>query len=81
MQLDEVAKRLKEKQITFSFSDQLCDWLGEKGYDPVYGARPLKRLIQNEVLNPLAKKLIAGEIKPGAQLKADLKDQEVQFST
>ena len=81
LQLDEVAKRLKEKQITFSFSDQLCDWLGEKGYDPVYGARPLKRLIQNEVLNPLAKKLIAGEIKPGAQLKADLKDQEVQFST
>lgn len=81
LQLEEVSKRLKEKQIVFSFTEKLCNWLGEKGYDPIYGARPLKRLIQNEVLNPLAKKLIAGEIKPGAHLNADLKDQQVQFNS
>lgn len=63
IQLQDVVNRLKEKQIDIVFSDDVCQWLAEKGFDPQFGARPLKRLIQAEVLNPLAKKIIAQEFK------------------
>ena len=52
---DRVERRLAEKRIELDFDKAAVDWLGEKGFDPVYGARPLKRVIQSAVLNPLAK--------------------------
>lgn len=80
IQLQEITKRLSEKQIALVFSEPLLAYLGQKGFDPVYGARPLKRVIQNEILNPMAKKLIAQEIKPNTTVKIDYKDQKITFS-
>lgn len=79
IQLQDVVSRLKEKQIDIVFTDAVCQWLAEKGFDPQFGARPLKRLIQAEVLNPLAKKIIAQEFKNKSMVTVDLKNQEVVF--
>jgi len=80
IQLQQVMQRLEQKNIKCEFSDSALKYLGEKGFDPVFGARPLKRLIQTEVLNPLAKKMIAGEIKADTVVKVDYKDQQMIFS-
>jgi ATP-dependent Clp protease ATP-binding subunit ClpB len=53
------------QNIIFEFDDKAINWLGNKGYDPIYGARPLKRVIQREVQNIMAKKLLAGEFSSG----------------
>lgn len=68
VQLASVIERLKAKKVTVTFKDETLDKLAEKGFDPIYGARPLKRVIQTDILNPLSKKLIAGEIKAGDKL-------------
>lgn len=81
IQLKDVVNRLKEKQIEISFSDEACMWLANKGFDPQFGARPLKRLIQTEVLNPLAKKLIGQELKPFSKIKVEVKDNNLVFET
>ncbi len=65
IQLQDVVERLKEKRIQIEFSPESYEFIAKRGYDPLYGARPLKRVIQTELLNPLAKKLIGGEIKAG----------------
>ncbi len=64
-QTDHLAKRLAERQIRFSISDAALDVLAEVGYDPVYGARPLKRVIQHRIENPLALELLAGKYGVG----------------
>lgn len=79
IQLQDVVMRLREKQIEIDFSDSVCKWLAEKGFDPQFGARPLKRLIQNEILNPLAKKIIAQEFKDKTAVHVDLAGHEVVF--
>ncbi|MCC2677773.1 MAG: transporter ATPase [Pseudobdellovibrio sp.] len=81
IQLKDVVNRLKEKQIDISFSDAACLWLANKGFDPQFGARPLKRLIQTEVLNPLAKKLIGQEVKPFSKIRVEEKDNNLVFET
>lgn len=80
IQLKDVFKRLEEKQIKLTVSDATLDWLAQRGFDSQYGARPLKRLIQSEILNPLAKKLIAQDIKSHSGVKIDMKNQAVDFS-
>jgi ATP-dependent Clp protease ATP-binding subunit ClpB len=72
IQLRLLARRLEEQGITIAMSDRAKAHLAEVGFDPLYGARPLKRTIQNLVQNPLAKKLIAGEIKEGQKVTVDL---------
>ncbi len=72
-------KRLDERKIKISFSDAVQGYLAEKGYDEVYGARPLKRLIQKEIENPLALKVLAGEAKEGGGVLVDLKDGSPAF--
>ncbi len=80
IQLNDVCKRLKEKNIELTFSDECIRWLSKKGFDPVYGARPLKRVIQNEILNPLAKLIISGELQNRQNVEVTLKsDQTVEF--
>ena len=69
VQLDHVAQRLRAKKINIEFSDDAVAWLAKKGYDPIYGARPLKRVIQNELLNPLSKEIIANKIRSGDTVK------------
>jgi ATP-dependent Clp protease ATP-binding subunit ClpB len=79
IQLETVAKRLADKKVELTFSPEAKRWLAQKGYDPVFGARPLKRVIQGQVLNPLAKDLIAGKIKPGEKIEVALKADSLDF--
>jgi len=69
IQLKRLAKLLEDRKITLDLDESARSWLAEKGYDPVYGARPLKRVIQREVQDPLADKILAGEIPDGARVK------------
>lgn len=64
-QLSNLEKLVAQQQITLQVDDKAADWLGERGYDPVYGARPLKRVIQTEVQNRLAQLVLAGEVGSG----------------
>lgn len=65
VQMRRVFERLEAKRIKYEMDPKVLDWLGEIGYDPSFGARPLKRVIQREILNPLAKEMIAGHLKSG----------------
>ncbi len=77
LQLQKLAKRLGEKNIELAFSDKLKEYLVEKGFNPIYGARPLKRLIQNEVLDELAMMIIEGKIKTGRKIQVDINKDKV----
>ncbi len=79
IQLQQVIDRLAQKSIKAEFTDKAIVYLGEKGFDPVFGARPLKRVIQTEVLNPLAKKMIAGDIKSDSVVKIDYENNSISF--
>jgi ATP-dependent Clp protease ATP-binding subunit ClpB len=65
IQLGQLRHRLEERKITLDLDPAATTWLAEQGYDPVYGARPLKRVIQRALQNPLAEKILAGEIQDG----------------
>ena len=80
LQLGILNKRLAENELAIVYSDAALDLLGEEGFDPVYGARPLKRAIQSELENPLAQKILAGEFAAGDTIKADIKDGKMVFS-
>jgi ATP-dependent Clp protease ATP-binding subunit ClpB len=79
VQLRDVEKRLKDKKIGISFADDAIDWLAKRGYDPVFGARPLKRVIQTELLNPLSRDLIGGQLKAGDQIQVKVDGQKLGF--
>ncbi len=72
LQIDELRNRLQDKKIDIEVSNEAKIILAEKGYDPVYGARPLKRTIQKEVQNPFALKILEGQYKKGDTLHIDL---------
>jgi len=69
IQLQRVEKMLADRRMTLSLDDSAMAWLGDKGYDPVYGARPLKRVIQKALIDPIARKLLAGELDDGAVIE------------
>jgi ATP-dependent Clp protease ATP-binding subunit ClpB len=73
IQLDGLRARLLDKKITLEMSKGALAFLAERGYDPVYGARPLKRLIQHELVDKMALMLLDGEIKDGQTIKVDAK--------
>ncbi len=80
LELKKVEERLKKiKSIKVKFSPKLKDYLSDKGFDPNLGARPLKRLIQKLILNPLSMKIITAEIGEGNRITADFKKGEVVF--
>jgi ATP-dependent Clp protease ATP-binding subunit ClpB len=81
IQLAQVERRLHDKRIHVEYSEEALRLLSKKGFDPVFGARPLKRVIQTEILNPLAKELIAGRLKSGDTVKVKADDLHVQFET
>jgi ATP-dependent Clp protease ATP-binding subunit ClpB len=78
LQIKRVQERLSEKRIKISADKPAKEILVKKGFDPFYGARPLKRVIQTMVLNPLAKKMIQGEIKEGDKVFAKGKGEEIE---
>jgi ATP-dependent Clp protease ATP-binding subunit ClpB len=71
LQLDLLEKRLAVRRITISVTDEAKRWLADTGYDPAYGARPLRRLIQNAIGDPLAKMLIGGQVADGSSVTVD----------
>jgi ATP-dependent Clp protease ATP-binding subunit ClpB len=72
LNVDKLTKRLEERRLTLGVTPQARLWLAEHGYDPVYGARPLRRLIQREIEDRLANLLLAGELKDGSFVKAEV---------
>ena len=69
IQLQRLERLLSDRKITLSLDKEAIDWLADKGYDPAYGARPLKRVIQKELQDPLAEKILLGEILDGSTVK------------
>ncbi|WP_300579023.1 ATP-dependent chaperone ClpB [Phenylobacterium sp.] len=69
IQLQRVEKMLADRRMTLSLDEAAMAWLGDKGYDPVYGARPLKRVIQKALIDPIARKLLAGDLDDGAVIE------------
>jgi len=79
IQLGYLRRRLAERDIELTLDDAARDLLGEAGFDPVYGARPLKRAIQQQVENPLAQRILKGEFGPGAKVKVTAKGGQLVF--
>jgi ATP-dependent Clp protease ATP-binding subunit ClpB len=77
IQLERLRARLTERRIVLSVTPAALRHLGERGYDPVYGARPLKRLIQQEIETPMARQLVKGELRDGDTATVDLKGQQI----
>ena len=69
VQLERVEKLLADRRMAIALSPEALHWLGDRGYDPVYGARPLKRVIQKELVDPIARKLLSGEFADGAVIE------------
>jgi ATP-dependent Clp protease ATP-binding subunit ClpB len=81
LELKKVENRLLEKNIKIEVTQKARDYLAEKGFDPNLGARPLKRVIQKEVLDPLALKIVSGEVKEGEKVKVDFEGGKIVFIT
>jgi len=79
VQIENLAKRLKEQDMKLDLGDDAMRLLAEVGYDPVYGARPLKRAIQRMIENPLAQKLLQGEFVPGDTVRVLVEDDQLVF--
>ncbi|HEC28862.1 MAG TPA: ATP-dependent chaperone ClpB [Gammaproteobacteria bacterium] len=80
IQIEYLRKRLLDRDIEIRLTDAAIDLLGEAGFDPVYGARPLKRAIQQQLGNPLAQEILAGHYKAGDVILVDVKDNELDFT-
>jgi len=79
IQLAQLEKRLEERQLKLEIADQALDLLANVGFDPVYGARPLKRAIQQQLENPLASRLLGGEFPPGSTIRVDAEGGHLVF--
>ena len=79
LQVQFLEGRLEDQKMSLKFSDAALDWLVEVGYDPVYGARPLKRAIQKELETPIAKKILRGELKDGDTIFIDVENERLVF--
>ena len=80
IQLLYLRKRLQERNMELTLDDAARDQLGEAGFDPVYGARPLKRTLQQQIENPLAQRILKGEFAPGDRIAVTAKGGEIQFA-
>lgn len=80
IQIQYLENRLAERDMTMEISDQALDKLVETGFDPVYGARPLRRAIQTRIENQLAQEILAGKFKPGDNVSVSLTGDEIKFN-
>jgi ATP-dependent Clp protease ATP-binding subunit ClpB len=80
IQLGRLEQRLAQQNLTLDVDAAAKKLIASEGYDPQFGARPLKRAIQEYLLDPLATKLLAGEFKPGDKIKVTAKDDELLFT-
>jgi len=81
IQMRRLAKRLEENHIQLELSDEARAFLAEKGYDPIYGARPLKRAIQKYIENPLSMELLKGNLKEGTRVRVTVQGDAIAFQT
>ena len=79
IQIDYLKRRLAERDITLELTTEALDHLGEAGFDPVYGARPLKRAIRQQLENALAQEILAGHFPPGSSVRVELGDEGLHF--
>src|SRR5690606_38612790 len=79
IQLGYLKKRLLDRNIELTLDDAARDLLGEAGFDPVYGARPLKRAIQQQIENPLAARILKGDFGPGDRVRVTVEEGHLAF--
>jgi ATP-dependent Clp protease ATP-binding subunit ClpB len=79
IQLNKIIARLAEQKISLKIDEKAKDYLAERGYDPAFGARPLKRTLQNELLNPLSLKIVEGEFTEGDTIQLTMKNEELKM--
>jgi ATP-dependent Clp protease ATP-binding subunit ClpB len=79
IQFARLTKLLEDRKIVLELDSAARDWLAEKGWDPAYGARPLKRVIQNEILDPLSLQILDGKFKQGDAITADVQGEHLVF--
>ena len=79
LQFNMVTKRLAEQGVHLSASPEAIDWLAQLGYDPIFGARPVKRVIQKQVLNELSKWILAGKIENAEEIVLDVFENKFVF--
>ncbi|MBA3563835.1 MAG: ATP-dependent chaperone ClpB [Gammaproteobacteria bacterium] len=81
IQLEYLRRRLKDRDMDLTLDDAARDRLGEAGFDPVYGARPLKRAIQQQIENRLAQRILQGDFGPGERIEVTVDDGELRFAS
>jgi ATP-dependent Clp protease ATP-binding subunit ClpB len=79
LQLDQLTHLLEKNNLHISFSQQAKEWLADQGYEPQYGARPLKRVIQHEIINVLSRKILADEVSSEQLIEVDVMDGAIVF--
>jgi ATP-dependent Clp protease ATP-binding subunit ClpB len=79
LQFNGVAKMLKENDIRLTATEEAIDWLAQLGFDPQFGARPVKRVIQKRILNELSKQILSGKVQKDADIELDLNKNELVF--
>ena len=77
IQLERLQSLLKEREITLTLTPQARQWLADEGYDPLYGARPLKRVIQREVQDGLAEEILSGTVEDGMTVRVEVEDNQL----
>jgi ATP-dependent Clp protease ATP-binding subunit ClpB len=77
LQFGEVVKRLAKEKVRLSASKEAIDWMTEQGYDPQFGARPIKRVMQRTILNELSKSMLAGELWQDTNVLLDVSDNKI----
>ncbi|MFO8101418.1 MAG: AAA family ATPase [Dehalococcoidia bacterium] len=80
LMLNEMKKRLEERKIEISLTEEAKSWLAKEGFDPLYGARPLRRAIQRFVENPLSRRILQGEFREGDGIRVELEGDELVFN-
>ena len=77
MQMKDLQEKLMENGVTISFTREFEDYMSTKGYEPAYGARPIKRLMQKELVNLLAKNILDGHVQRNSDILIDIRDGEI----
>jgi len=78
--MNEIRKRLEERKIGVQLSQQAKEWLAKEGFDPMFGARPLRRALQRHVENPLSKRILAEEFREGDEILVDVGGKGLTFT-
>jgi len=81
IQIDRLRSRLEDRKVELILTDKALDYLAEHGYDPLFGARPLKRLVQNELETALARRILSGEVRDGARVTVDAGPRGLTFDS